>query len=1159
MQGKDTAPAKDPAPEVEHDIDVEFKSGDYQLRVHVVECLELVPLTSAGIADPIVVIECCGQKIHTKQKKKCNSCVFDEFFYMQLSDMNQSKLEDANISINVLDCSSRFNSLVSNNVIGTFTMDLEKIYQYPGHELYRQWVPLFSSSRSGLTGKLLITAILLGPGDNAKVHDRKAEIIQEQKARRSAGAVISPNISSLLPKFAQKMKYLVLEIFRAEGVPSLNIASYGGSMYVHDEISVGVEFDCHEHVHTTKASLVKGQISNVEYMTALWLPFMDPSFSSRIQVRVWEHHMPYAKDEVDSSALCAALNLKAIKASMEAGGGGGGEAAATAGGGGVRGTGGTGSLSPSTENASSSPSGGSIDPTQLFWVNLYGPPVPETSSGSEKAKADMSMYPDTASAYRGRLLLRARVEEAAAGASSKSRAKDPLKCAITADYLTQFAVEGAGGSCGSKSNKSSSSGGGGGASPLPPLGFASGGSSRMSSFTFGLVSSSAEKEKDHAQLSRKSSLGGFDTSAAKHDPSSSASQFSITGVPYKKPKPWSERDVVAPVPGPKTLLSLPMPKTERYVLKALVYAGQSLPQGGFSKSGQFAVELRIMHRRLLTPIARMVNGYLMWEGDQAVYLQDWLELPSNPAMMPDLFLYLLNKNAEPICYKRFSLASLLAKPESEQFTTPVQWEILRADRTCSAIPKNVFPGAILLRIGFGKQSVAQLPTNGWNTAVTTQCKVYQVNIHLYSGRGLPPSDSSGLLDPYVQVRLGSNIYKTKNHYKTRNPMLMETLSFPMKLSVEDHLKPFMFLEVWDSDLGGDDFVGLIKLELAQADQRTDAARQGGSGVGPDRILRSPQWHPLRSKTGQDLMGQILLDVEILSFPVSGSLAPSPPLAPACTPWNLDMTIVGLRDLESVSMAPINRPYMSISLCDEVIQSVPPSKKPTSTDPNYLYHFEKEIMLPEIALYAPTINITVKDKLVRGIGLSGSIIGSVAVPLDYKMMSCMPNSMGVTSSAKRVGGAGGVASDAAGEATSVLEVAAKMYDKIMTFRSGNPFTSKDELINFQIALNDSCSSNVEDLFRTGDDEDDGAAAPLDVAAVLEAALEQMLAQDPEEALGYLLGRLALDCELEQVLGKPPFERYPLTIGSVASGVENITDTAFQQVRTKAIHHVYYCTI
>jgi hypothetical protein len=354
------------------------------------------------------------------------------------------------------------------------------------------------------------------------------------------------------------------------------------------------------------------------------------------------------------------------------------------------------------------------------------------------------------------------------------------------------------------------------------------------------------------------------------------------------------------------------------------------------------------------------------------------------------------------------------------------------------------------------------------------------------------------------------------HKQTRDPQFYQTLSFHMDLPDDDDLKPQLFLELFDQDLGGDDFVGLIKLDLALADKRAVAGRTKQQLL--SAVLRQPEWYSLRSKKGADLMGQLLIGFEILQLDKSGApLLPSPALEPECIPWILDMNVLGLRDLEPAGVVPVYKPYAHITLNGDELRKLPPSRKPTPTDPNYLCTFEEVVHLPRDVRFAPSIAVTVKDRKVTG--LPATTLGAVSIPLDQKMTPSSTPGNGST-------------------ASPVREVA--------QFRPGNPFLSPEDLINSQILLHDSALTQKEDESRW-EDSDKGRSERSAVQASLAQLVADTRSQVPSDDVPeYLHRRLSVPTELEVALREAPFERYPITTGSVASGAENVLDKPFSQV-------------
>ena len=75
----------------------EVKSGDYQVQVHIIEVRELKAKDLEGTSDPLVEIECFGQKFCTEVKEKTLSAVFDELFILEKRDVDKEEFEEVRL------------------------------------------------------------------------------------------------------------------------------------------------------------------------------------------------------------------------------------------------------------------------------------------------------------------------------------------------------------------------------------------------------------------------------------------------------------------------------------------------------------------------------------------------------------------------------------------------------------------------------------------------------------------------------------------------------------------------------------------------------------------------------------------------------------------------------------------------------------------------------------------------------------------------------------------------------------------------------------------------------------------------------------------------------------------------------------------------------
>ncbi|GMH00341.1 hypothetical protein Nepgr_002180 [Nepenthes gracilis] len=123
-------------------------------------------------------------------------------------------------------------------------------------------------------------------------------------------------------------------------------------------------------------------------------------------------------------------------------------------------------------------------------------------------------------------------------------------------------------------------------------------------------------------------------------------------------------------------------------------------------------------------------------------------------------------------------------------------------------------------------------------------QMHYLYVSVVKARDLPVMDVSGSLDPYVEVKLGNYKAITKHLEKNQNPVWNKIFAFP-KEKLQSNL---LEVTVKDKDIGKDDFVGRVLLDLSEIPLR----------VPPDSPL-APQWYRLEDKKGiKTTRGEIML-------------------------------------------------------------------------------------------------------------------------------------------------------------------------------------------------------------------------------------------------------------------------------------------------------------
>ena len=341
--------------------DIEIKSGDYQIQVHIIECRELAGLDGDGLSDPVTVVECFGEKQSTQVLPKSLNCVFDEVFIFNLRNLDKDKFQEGVISIKV----NNANFLARTQLIGAYVFDASSVYFQKDHEQYRKWVALMNDedpALNGVQGYLKCSISIVGPGEKLKIHS------EEDEKKDSKGDDVSA-MCLMPPSIKKEWKWLVTTIYRAEYLPVMDqaVGKKGTDAFV--QVNFG-----NTKRQRTKVRTLKGERNamNPRFNYEIWIPVSCPTMTNQIKVSVWDNDT--AKNEL--IATCYDKFSLIERATRQT--------------------------------------------TGVHWYNLYGAPeavgvsiknfVTGIASSVENIVGEdmrdtYNTYPDKASTYKGRLLM----------------------------------------------------------------------------------------------------------------------------------------------------------------------------------------------------------------------------------------------------------------------------------------------------------------------------------------------------------------------------------------------------------------------------------------------------------------------------------------------------------------------------------------------------------------------------------------------------------------------------------------------------------------------------------------------------------------------------------------------------------------------------------
>jgi hypothetical protein len=223
-----------------------------------------------------------------------------------------------------------------------------------------------------------------------------------------------------------------------------------------------------------------------------------------------------------------------------------------------------------------------------------------------------------------------------------------------------------------------------------------------------------------------------------------------------------------------------------------------------------AVELQILSRTRseLSNIVQEVTGKGakpgsgLWKYDQ--YLELELDaMPQDHTQMPDVFVHLYDTSGHKrVSFFRITAEELLAMSSGVSASAPPQWVELEHDWSWGSRPSMAHPGLLLFKLQLEAAALDPAPllfptragslSGGEPSAeggggvhgrelFLSNCDMptsrYSVQVNCFSGRELPASDSTGLLDPYLAINLNGHMHKTKHQRQTRDPHWFEAIVF----------------------------------------------------------------------------------------------------------------------------------------------------------------------------------------------------------------------------------------------------------------------------------------------------------------------------------------------------------------------------------------------
>lgn len=328
------------------------------------------------------------------------------------------------------------------------------------------------------------------------------------------------------------------------------------------------------------------------------------------------------------------------------------------------------------------------------------------------------------------------------------------------------------------------------------------------------------------------------------------------------------------------------------------------------------------------------NGFCCW--NQRVENKGY-ETPCQSLEEIDRVYVYLMQDSTPVCFWRGKATEFVNRnPE-------FRWLPLTNDLAVGKIKDAHEAGMVQIKLTINplktnpELNFSQFPN--WSMPIPKRFSSYTLRCFIFQCRDLPPADSEGSSDVYITVwNQKDQDVRTKIIYDNLNPIFYEAKEIKMEVNDLQTAPPIVF-GLWDRDedilnLDEDDFLGYTKINISDAsivvcsadiekDKRHFKNRPNMKFTNDSYELNqipTPQWHDVRANLKDDLptCGQVLCSFVLIedgtSFKFRTPLNQVDLSEKVQTKsFNVDINVLGLRDLQSFGILPIKKPFIQFNI------------------------------------------------------------------------------------------------------------------------------------------------------------------------------------------------------------------------------------------------------
>eukprot|EP01043_Picozoa_sp_COSAG02_P033072 COSAG02_NODE_2240_length_9405_cov_26.713948_2_plen_457_part_00 len=246
--------------------------GGYQLFAHIIQGNQLAARDSSGESDPVVkcTLSRTGEMLMTETRQKTLNPIFEENLTFDFEVSTPGEMLASNFVMEVWDADA-----LGDDMIGSFQLDLGKVWDSPSHRLFRRWVSLMDDTDDehvGIQGYLQVSLTVVKDGDD----------VPEEPAGPHDDELRDPMVA---PSVEMEGQELIVSCYEGAYIANTDggVLSTGApDPYVQVDYG-GLEVKCKYANNDDSPSW------NEQIVMPVMVPKNGPPTSDRVRISVWDH------------------------------------------------------------------------------------------------------------------------------------------------------------------------------------------------------------------------------------------------------------------------------------------------------------------------------------------------------------------------------------------------------------------------------------------------------------------------------------------------------------------------------------------------------------------------------------------------------------------------------------------------------------------------------------------------------------------------------------------------------------------------------------------------------------------------------------------------------------------------------------------------------